>query len=162
MHQRLPNVSECFGECFWGWFKADDVLVLWLWNYIVVLCRYVYFWIQSFTVFLHIFFSRYITTMLRMPQHNVPDGWDVQITQYEAVDVLPQLLVCLDKKWGIHPYNPEMNRHMHAVCVRTLTHTTTGTLGASGSFLMHFQGASLSDSCGGLLTPGSPMWLWLS
>lgn len=56
----------------------------------------------------------------------------------------------------------EMTRHTHAVCVQRLTHTATRTLRPGGSFFMHSQGALLCNSCGGLLTPRSPMWLWLS
>lgn len=76
-----------------------------------------------------------------------------------------KLLMCCHSCWYVWTSNEasshitlaEMNRHMHAVCVWTLTHTATSTARASGSFVMHSQGASLSDSCGGLLTPRSPM-----
>lgn len=157
--KRPPNASSARRECF----RVDLKQIMFCGGFLVLklYCCFTLFYvrIQSFTVFRHLF--KY-TSQQRSECLDTIFQTDAFHKTFKLHRM--KLMMCCHSCRCVWTRNeasthitPEMNRHMHAVCVRTLTHTATRMPRASGSFVMHSHSALLSDSCGGLLTPRSLM-----
>lgn len=130
----------------------------WFWNYTAASCC-VYFQIQAFTEFHRIDMSQQCSG-----QFHETESFHTTF-KLKRMELMPMCCHSCCCVWTRNEASThislQLNRHMHSACMQNIN-PYCNQLGASSSLVMHSQGASFSDSCGGLLTPQSLMWLWLS